>query len=195
MAWKTLDKPTDENEDENVEMWRPTQPGEFRIGTLTEKDPDAGKFENSILYVFDGDPENPVEHQKVWKKWGNRNLNDWMRKVEVGTRVKVIYKASHPTQKGNPWQEYEVQTNDEDGGGEPSSSSSSSSSPKPNLIKADARDAPAYVDGLVADCLGAQIDITKKGLFNLAKSQLLKESPDFLEMVAKEIDNLKIPKE
>lgn len=128
--WKQISE--DENErEEDPTMWKPETKGESRIGTLQEVDTEAGKFPGSVLYVFDGDSNNPDEHREVWKKWGCKQLNGLMKQIKMGQEVRVTYIDSHPVPKGNPWQEYTVEVADDgDEGGEPSSSSSKPE-PKP----------------------------------------------------------------
>lgn len=122
--WEDVEPETDNEREEDLTMWKSRVMGEYRIGQLEEANTDVGKFENSVLYVFDGFPDNEKfdeNHVETWKIWGNKNLNDLMKKIKIGDIVKVQFVGTHPSQKGKPWQEFKVQK----AGGEPSGSSSS----------------------------------------------------------------------
>lgn len=107
MTWKKVEEPEQELQ-EDPTFWRPEAMGESRVGKLVEVDPDAGKFEGSILYVFEGEDINPEEHRDKWKKWGARQLDGVMKQVNIGDRVKITFIQTHPSKKGRPWQEYRV---------------------------------------------------------------------------------------
>lgn len=117
--WKTV-KEDEEEMKEDPTFWRPETMGESRVGVLNEVDPDAGKFEGSILYVFNGEESNPKDHQEIWKKWGAKQLDGIMKKISIGDRVKITFVQTHPSKKGRPWQEYRVERDEPEGEGETS---------------------------------------------------------------------------
>lgn len=132
--WIEVENTESENS-EDTEMWKEFVKGESRIGILDEVNTEVGTFPGSILYIFEGDPSNPPEHQETWKIWGKTNLNEKMKEIKVGDKVKVVYVDEHPPKRRGrkPWLEFRVYK----AGGEASASSSSSNSeilnqPKPH---------------------------------------------------------------
>lgn len=70
-------------------------------GTLAEVKPDVGKFKSTVYTLVTADGDKTV--------WGNRVLNDKMKKVALGSEVKIVGKGLKKTLDGSAeYRDYDV---------------------------------------------------------------------------------------
>ncbi len=101
--WKEVKR--DEEEVEKPIFWEPEAMGESLQGTYIELEENVGQFNSKVYTIRGSDGEVKI--------WGSTVLDDLMKKVEIGTEVRITYNGKKPSKTGkNPWKDFKVEYRD-----------------------------------------------------------------------------------
>lgn len=87
-------------------VWKPEKEGDEIEGILVSVTPDTGKFKSTIYHVECGKEQKAV--------WGSTILDDRMKFVKEGDKIKIVFKGKGKNTKGQEINLYEVFKDEED---------------------------------------------------------------------------------
>jgi ASC-1-like (ASCH) protein len=82
-------------------IWKPINIGDSVEGVLVGMDQAVGRNESNIYSL-----EAP--NGEKWKIWGSAILDDRLKYVKVGDKIKIVYEGSTVNKSGQPLKLYKV---------------------------------------------------------------------------------------
>ena len=92
------------------DVWKPENEGDTIEGILIEKKENAGTYDSNAYMI-----DTKVKQLLIW---GSTVLDDRMAFINVGERVRIVYKGKEKNQKGQPVKIFRVFREKKSNGGQ-----------------------------------------------------------------------------